>query len=218
MSCPGVRLLSAPALVAALAVVGVGRSVAQQPDSISSVTLRAGSARIRPGDRILLKIWREPMLSETLAVNESGDVVLPRLGVYRVASQTVESLPDSLRRRYAEYLRNPSIDVTVLRRVGVLGEVKKPDLYWVDVTVTLPDVIAQAGGVTDIGNPNDVRIQRGGTEIKVGSWERGGTFAADLLSGDQIVVGRTSWLSRNALSVVSAAGVLVSIVVVIFRL
>jgi polysaccharide export outer membrane protein len=212
------RLLLAPALAGAIGVVGAGGSAAQEPDSLPSGVLHTAAAPIRPGDRIVLRVWREPMLSETLTVNQSGNIVLPRIGVYPVASQTVGSLPDSLRQRYSEYLRNPSIEVTVLRRVGVLGEVRKPDLYWVDVTMTLPDVIAVAGGVTDIGNPNNVRIVRGGKEIKVGRWERGGTYAADLLSGDQIVVSRTSWLSRNALAVVSAAGVLTSIIITIFRL
>jgi polysaccharide export outer membrane protein len=192
-------------------------SAAQQPDSTASLAHRAATARIQPGDRIVLRVWREASLSDTVTVDQNGEVVLPRLGPYSVASHAIGSLQDSLRRRYAEFLRNPSIGVTVLRRVGVHGEVKQPNLYWVDVTMTLRDVIAAAGGVTEDGNANKVVIVRGGTEIKIGRWERGGLLAGDLLSGDQIVVDRRSWLSRNALAAVSALGVVVSIFVTALR-
>jgi polysaccharide export outer membrane protein len=207
--------LRVAALAVSVALFSAGTATSQQPDSLA---VRPSSARILPGDRIALKVWREPTLSDALTVDQNGMVVLPRLGPFSLAQQTVGSLQDSLRARYAEFLRNPSIEVTVLRRVGVHGEVKEPTLYWVDVTTTLRDVIALAGGLTDIANVHNVTIVRGSTAIRVGNWERGGPLASDLLSGDQIVVGRTSWLSRNALAVVSAAGVLTSIIITIFRL
>ncbi len=207
----------------ALALTGLftaGPAVAQQEraDSLAMASARAAAARVQPGDRIVLRVWREKNLSDTVMVDQNGNAVLPQLGLFPASAQTIGSLPDTLRSRYGEYLRNPSIDVAVLRRIGVLGEVKKPDLYWVDVTMTLPDMIARAGGVTEIGNPGDVRVMRGSATIKIRDWERGGTLASDLLSGDQIVVGRTSWLSRNMLSVVSAVGVMASIVFTLFRL
>lgn len=193
-------------------------SLAQQADSLPSGIERAAQAPIRPGDRIILRVWRELLLDDTITVDQYGRAVLPRLGVLSLATQTVGSLPDTLRTLYAQYLRNPSIDVAVLRRIGVLGEVKKPDLYWVDVTMTLPDMIAKAGGVTEIGNPNNVKLVRNGRQMSVRDWETTGTLASDLFSGDQIVVERTSWLSRNMLAVVSGVGVLTSIIVTIFRL
>lgn len=210
--------LRVAALAASVALFGAGPVASQQPDSLAVAARGSSSARIQPGDRIALRVWREPELSDTLTVDQNGTVVLPRLGPFSLAQQTVGALQDSLRVRYAEFLRNPSIEVTVLRRVGVHGEVQEPRLYWVDVTMTLRDVIALAGGLTDIANVHTVTIVRGSTSRQVRDWERGGPLASDLLSGDQIVVGRTSWLSRNALAVVSAAGVLTSIIITIFRL
>lgn len=211
-------VLRRAAAIAALIVLAAGPAVAQQPDSLTATTRAPSTARIRPGDRVVLKVWREPALSDTVTVDENGVVVLPRLGSFGLAQQTVGSLQDSLRVRYAEFLRNPSIEVTVLRRVGVHGEVREPGLYWVDVTVNLRDVIALAGGLTEIANARKVVIVRGATTRKVPDWQVSGPLASDLLSGDQIVVGRTSWLSRNSLAVVSAAGVLTSIIITIFRL
>ncbi len=209
-----VPLLAALGL-SALAAASAG---AQQSDTVPRTTRRAAEATIQPGDRIVLKVWREKTMSDTVLVDLNSQIVLPELGVFSVASQTVGSLPDSLRARYAVYLRNPSIDVTVLRRVGVLGEVKNPSLYWVDVTMSLPDVIAQAGGVTDIGNPRNVRIMRGGRATRISNWEQAGTVGTELLSGDQVIVGRSSWLSRNALTVVTGVGVFASIAFTLLRL
>lgn len=212
------RLLRVAALAASVALFGAGQATSQQPDSLAVPPRAPSSARIQPGDRIALKVWRELALSDTLTVDQNGMVVLPRLGPVSLAQQTVGTLQDSLRVRFAEFLRNPSIEVTVLRRVGVHGEVKEPTLYWVDVTMTLRDVIALAGGLTEIANINNVVIVRGPTVLRVGNWERGGPLASDLMSGDQIVVGRTSWLSRNALAAVSAASVLASVMITILRL
>lgn len=207
------------ALAACVALTSAGAARAQQSDSPAATAQATSAARIQPGDRILLKVWREPMLSDTLTVDQNGMAVLPRLGPMNLTRETVGSLQDSLRLRYAEFLRNPSIEVTVLRRIGVHGEVNKPGLYWVDVTVTLRDVIALAGGLTEIASVSKVSIVRGTTSQKVSDWQvGGGPLGSDLLSGDQVVVGRTSWLSRNALAAVSAAGVLTSIIITIFRL
>ena len=211
------RELAFSALLAVLAPVA---AASQQPDSATTSTPahRAAAALIQPGDRIVLRVWREPTLSDTATVDQNGDAVLPRLGVLPLATQSIATLPDTLRARYAEYLKNPSIEVTVLRRIGVLGEVRNPDLYWVDVTMTLPNMIARAGGITGVGNTNNVKLVRGGNVVRIRDLERAGTLAADLRSGDEIVVGRSSWLSLNALTVVSAVGVLFSIVVTLTRL
>jgi polysaccharide export outer membrane protein len=78
------------------------------------------------GDRVRVRVWREPQLSDEFMVDENGSIVFPRLGRTTVAGRSIASLQDTLTARYAEYLRNPEVTVTVLRRVGVLGEVRAP--------------------------------------------------------------------------------------------
>ncbi|HEX7242954.1 MAG TPA: polysaccharide biosynthesis/export family protein [Longimicrobiaceae bacterium] len=158
------------------------------------------TAKVRPGDAVALKIWNEPEMSDTFAISASGEVVLPRLGDVRVTDLGVVELQDSLRRAFSVYLRNPSVEVTVLRRVSVQGEVREPDLYMVDLTMTLRDVIARAGGVSSEGDPGRIFVVRGGERIRFGKGDQARFTAADLLSGDQVVVGQKSWLSRNALA------------------
>ena len=161
-------------------------------------------ARVNPGDRIELRIFEEEEMSGEYPVDDEGFVVLPKLGRLEVADVPVGDLPAFLRERYTEYLRNPSVDARVLRRIGVHGEVNEPTLYWLDVTMTLRDAIALAGGVTDEGNPNRILLVRGDDRLQFEGYGRSALLAVGLRSGDQIIVDRRSWISLNAPFVISA--------------
>lgn len=177
---------------------------------------RAAVTPVAVGDRVRLKVWREPQYSDELPVDGAGQIVLPRVGPMTVTGLTIGTLQDSVRGRLQAFLREPVVQVTVLRRVGLQGEVRAPGLYYVDPTMTLRDVIAQAGGLTEAANASRVAVVREGREFPLGA-ATSVASAADLRSGDAIVVGRRSWLSRNALAVVSTLGLVVSVGVQVFR-
>lgn len=200
------RIASLMLTIAMLVGGYAGSARAQVP---SSSAQRAAEAHVQPGDRVAVKVYLEPTLSDEVLVNNSGDIVLARIGTIHVASIPVGSLQDTLRARYATFLRNPDVAVTVLRRIVVNGDVGRPNVYYVDVSSTLRDVIAQAGGITENGNPDEVAIIREGQRIPVPNWRDDFSRASDLQSGDQIFVPKRSWLYRNMFSIAST-GVLIS--------
>lgn len=208
-------LLLLVALFAGLLALPVS---AQEPGSSAASADSAmvgGAARVLPGDQIALRILREPEMSGVFNVAENGEVVFPRLGTVVVSGRSAGSLQEYLHTAYAEYLRNPTIEVTVLRRVGVQGEVRKPDVYMLDPTMTLRDVIAKAGGVTDIGNPRRIFVVRDGDRVRVGQGEMARLSAIELRSGDQIFVGQKSWLERNSLAVIgTVVGVIPTLLII----
>lgn len=181
------------------------------PDSPRSAPERVAAASVQPGDRMVVKVYREPELSDTVMVSANGEIVLARVGKVAATSMSIAQLSDTVRSRYGRFLRNPAIELIVLRRIAVNGEVARPDVYYVDIATTLRDVIARAGGITGTGSDSRVSIIRQGQRIAVPNWEDDFTLASDLASGDQIVVGKTSWLSRNVFSVVSSMAVIVSL-------
>jgi polysaccharide export outer membrane protein len=181
---------------------------ARAQDSVALVQ-RAAQSRIEPGDRVAVKVYLEPSLSDEVIVNTNGDIVLARLGAIHVTPIAVGALQDTLRARYATFLRHPDVSITVLRRIVVNGDVGRPNVYYVDVASTLRDVIAQAGGITENGNPDKVAIIRDGQSIPVPNWRDDVSRASDLRSGDQIFVPKRSWLYRNMFSIAST-GVLIS--------
>lgn len=160
---------------------------------------------VRPGDRVRLKVWREPDLSGEFAVDEDGVVVLPKIGPVEVHSLSTDSLRTLLVARYSSSLRNPAVEVTVLRRVNVLGAVRNPGLYHVDLTTTVADVLAMAGGVSSDGNQNRIELVRAGQRQPVRLTQQSRLADSPILSGDQLFVAQRSWLERN--SGLIAAGV-----------
>jgi protein involved in polysaccharide export with SLBB domain len=193
----------------------MARVSAQPDDTIPDFVLRAVTAHPRPGDRVWFHVWREPKLSDTVMVDERGDVMLPKVGIVNASALTIGALRDTVRARIAEFLRDSPIELVVLRRVVVNGEVARPNVYYVDVTTTVRDVIARAGGLNEAGNTNNVVVIRDGQRIPVHDWQRDRSTNSDLRSGDQVVVGRKSWLSMNmlpALSVTTGVGYLLLVV------
>ncbi|HYH81748.1 MAG TPA: polysaccharide biosynthesis/export family protein [Longimicrobium sp.] len=174
-------------------------ALAQQPAGTGQQ-----SVYLRPGDAVRVEIWREGELSGEFLVNVNGTITLPLLGEVKVTEIPADQLRDVLTEKYRVNLRNPSINVTPLRRVNVLGEVQKPGIYGVDPTITLAGVVALAGGTTPDGDLNQIQIMREGQVIRdrVGSAQT--LTGADIRSGDQVMVNRRSWFARNTAFVVSA--------------
>jgi len=154
------HLAAVPALAAA--VVMAAPATAQQPGAAVPV---ARDGVLRPGDVVRLRIWREPDLSGDFQVDERGSAVFPKIGPVPVASISADSLESMLIGVYSTYLRNPSIEITLLRRVNVLGSVRNPGLYPVDATMTVADALALAGGVTPEGDQNRLDLRRAGRTL-----------------------------------------------------
>jgi len=175
--------------------------------------MAASPQLIRPGDVIRLRIWREPDMSGEFPVDERGRVVFPRLGEYAILEDTPRTLSERLLAAYREYLRNPSIEITVLRRVRIIGAVYEPGLHLVDPTITLADALALAGGATSIGDPDKIRIIREGREMAVDIRQNTRIGDSPIRSGDQIFVPERSWVERNSRVVAAAITATVSLVI-----
>ena len=191
------RMKRAYPLAMSLALIGAGFLPAMAQDTASPDGL------VLPGDRIGIRAWTAREMDGPYDVDELGDVILPRLGRVAVGGLTTTQVRDSLQRSYEEFLRGATVEVRVLRRVGVGGEVRLPSLYWVDSTIFLRDAIAMAGGLTPMGNPGRVLLLRSGTRTTIDLEAVSSDLPTALLSGDQIVVPLRSWLSRNTPLVVS---------------
>jgi polysaccharide export outer membrane protein len=204
-------------LALALPLTVAAQQPAQQGDTVPDFVRRAANEHPQPGDRVWLHVWREQKLSDTVMVDERGEVMLPKIGIVKASAMTIGEFRDSVRTRFAEYFRDAPVELVVLRRVAVNGEVAKPDVYYVDVTTTLRDVIARAGGITEAGNAKKVTIVRGGQRIAVPNWQQDRSVSSDLRSGDQVVVGRRSWLAMNALPALSVTTVVASLIISLAR-
>ena len=131
-------------------------------------------------------------------INEEGVAVLPRIGRTTVTGESPRQLEARLVREYSRYLQQPAVEVTLLRRVQVLGAVRTPGLHPVDATMSVSDVLALAGGATTQGDPDRIDLIRGGERIPVRLSVGTRVVESPLQSGDQIYVPERSWFSRNS--------------------
>jgi polysaccharide export outer membrane protein len=170
-----------------------------------SPMLSGTSAFAQPGDQVTLRVWPASAFGppQQFIVDAFGNVTMPQIGPVAVGRIPIVELRDSLAVRYAKFILKPEVDVAVLRRVTVNGAVLRSSVYFVDVAARLRDVIALAGGVSEVGNKKKVSIIRGGVSIPVRNWETDTTDTSVLRSGDQVLVGRRSWLEINIIPVVS---------------
>lgn len=203
-------VLAAPPALAAQADAPERRAVPVPLEAIADATLL-------PGDALEIRIWREPDLSGTFLVDPEGAVTLPLLGRQRVVDLPLAELREMLLELYRVELRNPSIEITPLRRIYVLGEVNRPGLLALDPTVTLAGAVAMAGGANPTGDLRKLRIMRDGEVHRDQVGPEQDLMSVDIRSGDQIFVERRGWFDRHSTFVVSATIGVASIIVQLLR-
>jgi polysaccharide biosynthesis/export protein len=185
--------------------------------SVSALRPADGVSALRPGDIVRLRIWREPDLSGDFPVDESGQIVFPKIGAIVVEAVSADSLKRMLVSSYSAYLRDPAVEVTLLRRVTILGAVRNPGLYPLDLTMTVSDAMAIAGGAAADGRADRVELRRDGEKLTVDLSAQTRLGDTPIRAGDQLYFPQRSWISRNpgivAGSLTAMTGLIVSLLV-----
>lgn len=198
------RLLTG--VICAGVAMAVPSAVRAQADT-RDVRMSDSAAFAQPGDVVRLRIWREPDMSGDFLVDQNGVATFPRLGATRVTRMASDSLQRLLLSGFARFLKNPSIEVLLLRRVRVVGAVRSPGLYTADPTMRVRDVLALAGGASPDGRTDEVRLDRNGTSIALHLRAAPRSDEIALRSGDQLYVPQRNWFARNTPLVAAIASV-----------
>jgi polysaccharide export outer membrane protein len=156
------------------------------------------------GDSVRVTVFQNPDLTTEARISERGSITVPLIGEVVIAGLTSEGaaarIADRLTR--GKFVVRPQVSLAVQqvrsRQVSVLGEVGKPGRYPLDdVSNSLTDVLARAGGISGEGDDNVVvvRNQSGKetrTAIDVSQMYRNGDMSNDLRleNGDVVYVKR----------------------------
>jgi len=168
---------------------------------------------VLPGDHIELQIPLEEDLSGSFPVDQHFIVTLPLIGDINVRGETERSLRAKVREGLQEEIRNPSIQVRVLKRVRILGAVIAPGIFYVDLTMSVADVLALAGGRTPAAREGAVSLRRDGEVMTSDVFVD--TLFSDLAvrTGDELLILERSWLNRNLGPVVTGISATVSVLI-----
>ncbi len=157
-----------------------------------------GGQPIAENDVVEIDLFQVDDLDRTVQVDSRGMIALPLIGEVQAAGKTVRELEGEIRDRYgARYLQSPQVSVFVKesfgQRVTVDGEVRKAGIYPTSSTTSLIDVLAQAGGLSDIADASKVYVFRDmGNERLVANYDakaiRNGKRSDPRIYGGDVVV------------------------------
>jgi polysaccharide export outer membrane protein len=154
---------------------------------------------LRPGDVLRITVWRNAEMSGDFAVLGNGTLAHPLYSALRVAGMPLEAVEDSLRVFLRRFESSPAFVVEPLYRITVGGEVRSPSVYELPPSTTVAEAVATAGGVTERGKLDAVRLHRGGQIMLVDLTDPtpGATASSPIRSGDQLFVERRVSIFRE---------------------
>jgi len=159
--------------------------------------------RVGPGDSLNIFVWRNPELSQTVAVRPDGRFSTPLVKEFLATGKTPPELATELEKELGEYVRDPLVTVTVNGFVGeyydqvrVVGEATRPTATPYRRSMTALDLMIQTGGLTDFAAGNRAVLVRyaGGKEeeynVRLDDLIRDGDISANvaLQPGDIIII------------------------------
>lgn len=166
-------------LVAALwcaIVLGASPVLAQRPVPPTRQPAPATAAAaqrevVPPADYVIgaedvlnVVIWREKDLSAEVMVRPDGKVSLPLLNDIQAAGLTPEQFRQQVTAAVAKFVAEPAVSVIVRtinsRKVYIMGEVAKPGPYPLVGPVTVLQLIALSGGLTEFADAKGISVMR----------------------------------------------------------
>lgn len=177
--------LGARWIVAALLVAPIASVTAQArlvPDPV-----------LRPGDMLRITVWRHPELSGDFAVAPDSSLVHPLYQTVKVAGTPLATVRERLRGLLVTYEQGVEFVIEPLFAVTVAGEVRQPNLYQLPEGTTFAQAIARAGGPTELGRLEKVRVIRRDSAMVIDLGRGYSRYERlPIASGDQVLVARRS--------------------------
>ena len=121
--------------------------------------------RVGIGDVLQINVWREPEVSvPAVTVRSDGRISMPLIKELQVLGLTPAELEWLLTEALSRFLHSPNVTVIVQQinseKVYLVGGVNTPGAIPLGAPMTVLQVLAQAGGVTDFAKKNKIYILR----------------------------------------------------------
>src|SRR5712691_3968852 len=139
-------------VVAALLVAPLRSAWAQRPARPTDDPI------LRTGDALRIDVWGHKDLSGEFVVAPDSTLLQPVYQVVKVAGAPLPVVKQRLRSLLATYEHDVQLVIEPLFPVTVAGEVRQPNLYRLPQGTTFAQAIAQAGGPTELGRLDRVRV------------------------------------------------------------
>jgi polysaccharide export outer membrane protein len=140
--------------------------------------------RLGPNDGLNIVVWGQEDLSGKFTIAADGSLSFPLIGLVKAAGRTVPEVQTELTGRLGDgYLKSPRVTVEIERyvsqRVFVIGEVHMPGAVPLSGPMTLLEVLARSGSLTEQAG-GELVILRAADEASAGPLVPGQTGTSEL--------------------------------------
>jgi polysaccharide export outer membrane protein len=116
-------------------------------------------------DVLSISVWKEPDLSlKEVVVRPYGKISLPLVNDIQANGLTPRRLQDEITGKLKEFIASPTVTVTVLRvvsqSVSIVGLVSRPGTYPLGAPITVAELLARAGGLTEYAKAKSIKVIR----------------------------------------------------------
>jgi polysaccharide export outer membrane protein len=174
MRCPSARrrlrwhAFAAPLALAGLVLAPTACAGAGQfvwiADLPASALGEGNEYTIRDGDTLEIRVYGQDQLTTHARVRSDGRIAMLFVGDVEVRGKHPSALKAELEAHLKDYVNGPVVSVNVVESqlitVSVLGEVARAGVFPVDPRVTLAQVLALSGGLTDYATRDRIFVVR----------------------------------------------------------
>ncbi len=146
------------------------------------------------GDRVYMLVEGEETLSDTFSVAPGQILQLAVIDDVPLRGVLRSELQPYLTERIGRSIRNSVVRSQALIRISFIGQVRVPGFHSLPAELPIGDAIIRAGGPSNRGNLDRLRVDRGGKTVLQGedlqrALQEGRTLdELDIHSGDQIIL------------------------------
>lgn len=119
---------------------------------------------IGPDDVLGIVFWRDADMSGDVTVRPDGMITLPLVQDVKAAGLTPDVLRQQIQQAASKFISDPNVTVIVRqinsRNVFITGEVARPGPFPVSGQMTVLQLIAVAGGVSEYADRKNITITR----------------------------------------------------------
>jgi polysaccharide export outer membrane protein len=116
-------------------------------------------------DVLAVSVWKDADSSvPQVVVTPDGMIRLPLINEVKADGLTIRKLREDLTEKYSHFLTDPTVAVIPIKmeskKVHIVGQVGKPGSYALGAPMTVLELIARAGGLTEMAKQKSITIVR----------------------------------------------------------
>lgn len=134
-------------------------------ERLDRVRRRLERGDFRPGDAVEIRVPRSDTLSGVFRVDPGPRLRVPTIGEIDLDRVLYSEADSVIGERLRRYVRSDRIEIRPLKRVAVLGAVGDPGYYDVSPSLTVSDLLMEAGGPTQSSDLDGIEIRREGETL-----------------------------------------------------